>query len=427
MGNYHIPYGMSQIEFNIPDGVQTDWIAPPDPQPHAHPEDCVRSALEEPVGEFLWEDLRNIHSAVIAVNDKTRPVPHEYLLPPLLHKLEAIGLPPGAIHLLVASGTHVPMRSDEFSRILPQTIIERYPVTSHDCDSQADLVSLGTTAQGTPVWANRHLMEADLRIVVGDIEPHHFMGYSGGVKSAAIGLAGRQTININHAMLTDPHAFTAHYTDNPMRMDVEEIGRMMGIHLAVNAILTHAKEIVQVVAGSPLEVMQVGIPLVKKWCQVAVAEKYPLVIASAGGHPKDINFYQSQKALTHAALLTQPGGTILLIAACPEGLGSQAYAEWIEGMRSHSQVIERFSNEGFRIGPHKAFQVARIAQNAAILIFSQMPEATVRQILLQPVADLQTEIDRLLANQTGPARVAVLPFAVGTVPDFSSNLTSPNP
>jgi lactate racemase len=419
MSTYQIPYGTDQISFNLPDEAQTDWIVPPEPQPHLQPEDCIRTALEKPVGEFNWEALRGIRSAAIAVNDKTRPVPHELLLPPLLEKLERLGITPGGIRLLVATGTHLPMRKEEFSRILPQAIIERYPVISHDCDNPADLVHLGSTARGTPVWANRWLMDADVRIVVGDIEPHHFMGYSGGVKSAAIGLAGRETININHAMLTDPHAFTTHYADNPMRMDVEEIGRMMGIHLAVNAVLTHQKEIVQVIAGSPVDVMQAGIPLVQKFCQVSVTGKYPLVIASPGGHPKDINFYQSQKALTHAAMLAEPGGTVLLIAACPEGLGSQAYAEWIAGMHSHAEVIERFTREGFRVGPHKAFQVARIAKDAAILLHSQMPEATVRSILLQPAGDVQAAINQVLSSMETPMRTAIMPFAVGTVPDFS--------
>jgi len=46
---------------------------------------------------------------------------------------------------------------------------------------------------------------------VGDIEPHHFQGFSGGVKSAAIGLAGRKTIDINHRLMMDIHSFIGEY------------------------------------------------------------------------------------------------------------------------------------------------------------------------------------------------------------------------
>ena len=80
------------------------------------------------------------------------------------------------------------------------------------------------------MWVNRTYHEADLRIVVGDIEPHQFPGFSGGVKSAAIGLAGKATMNTNHAMMSDPKAQIGRYDDNPCRQDIEEIGQMMGVH-----------------------------------------------------------------------------------------------------------------------------------------------------------------------------------------------------
>ena len=176
--------------------------------------------------------------------------------------------------------------------------------------------------RGTPVWVNRRFVEADLRIVVGNIEPHQFQGFSGGVKSAAIGLAGRETVNHNHAMMTDPLAQLGRYDDNPARQDVEEIGRLIGIHVVLNAILNEKKKIMHVVAGEPAAVMEIGIPLSRKVCQVAIAAPFNLVIASPGGHPKDINVYQTQKALAHANLITRDGGMVILAAACPEGSGS---------------------------------------------------------------------------------------------------------
>lgn len=416
MRNYQIPYGAGQVSFELPEDVQVDWIAPPEPEPEPDPRETVRKALDQPVGDFRWEEFSRIQSVAIAVNDKTRPVPHEVLLPPLLRRLETIGLPQSAVHFFVASGTHVPMPASELHSILPQEILGSYPVTSHDCDDAGNLVSLGQTSRGTPVTANKAFLSADLRIVVGNIEPHHFMGYSGGVKSAAVGLVGRETINRNHSMLTDPHAFTGHYDDNPMRMDVEEIGHMMGIQLAVTALLTRKKEIVAVTAGSPVAVMRVGIPLVKKYSQVPARRLYDLVIASPGGAPKDINFYQSEKALTHAAMFTRAGGRVILVADCPEGIGSLGYEQWISGMSNHQQVIERFSHEGFRIGPHKAFQVARIASRIKVSLYSSMTPAKVREILLEPSIDLQMAIDNNIPVEKSGFSVAVLPYAVSTIP-----------
>ena len=228
--------------------------------------------------------------------------------------------------------------------------------------------------------------EADLRIVVGDIEPHQFMGFSGGVKSAAIGLAGKATINANHAMMSDPKAQIGRYDDNPCRQDVEEIGRMMGVHYALNAVLNEDRQIVRALAGDPVAVMQAGIPLVREVFQVAVAEPFDLMIVSPGGHPKDINLYQAQKALGHAALVTRPGGTVILAAACPEGTGSRSYETWMAdpGMTSHEAVLARYHREGYHIGPHKAFQISRDASRVRLLFVSDMAPDFARHLLLNP-------------------------------------------
>ena len=261
-------------------------------------------------------------------------------------------------------------------------------------------------------------MQASLRIVVGDIEPHHFMGFSGGVKTAAIGLAGRETIRRNHAFITHPNARTACYDDNPMRQDVEEIGDRIGVHLAINAILNEHKGIVRVLTGNPRSVIQAGIPLVRKLSLVPASQLYDLVIASAGGHPKDINFYQAQKGLTHAAMFCRPGGTVILVAACPEGAGNRRYEEWMQGKLSHEQVLSEFASTPFEIGMHKAYLVSRIAADKRVILYSSLPENTSQRLLLETAPDLQKCVNAALSELKPGMRIAVMPQAVITIPDI---------
>ena len=415
MATYQVPYGNATLSFHLADNLSVDEIIAKDTPASPDAVSAVRNALQNSTGARL-EDFSRCKSAAIAVNDKTRPVPHEQLLPPLLEHLEGLGISPKSIHLIIATGTHVPTPREEFSRTLPPWMIERYEVSSHNCDDRANLVSLGVTSRRTPVSINHRFMEADLKIVVGNIEPHHFMGFSGGAKTAAIGLAGRETITRNHAMLPHPKAITGHYEDNPMRMDVEEIGKIVGVNYALNAILNLEKEIVTVVAGSPEAVMRVGIPVARDICQVRSAANYDLVIASAGGYPKDINFYQAQKALTHAALVVKPGGVILLVAECSEGSGSQAYEDWMIDVSTQAEVFQKFERTGFQIGPHKAFQVARIAGRAKLYMVSGLPEALVKKFLLTPAASIEGAIQAMQSQIPANPRIALMPFAVNTVP-----------
>ena len=418
---YALPYGHATAHLHLPETVHADWIEPVFVPAAPDPLGVVRAALEQPVDGLLLDRFQGVRSVVIAINDKTRPVPHEHLLPPLLDKLHSLGIPAVAIAFLIATGTHLPMPAEEFPRILPPEIYQRYAVYSHDCDDARNLVDTGITARGTRVLGNRRLVEADLRIVVGNIEPHHFAGFSGGYKTAAIGLVARSTITHNHAMLADPGAEIAVFESNPLRQDIEEIGGLLNVQFALNAVLNSEKAIVRAVSGSPHTVMQAGIPISREICQVPVrGGRYDVVIASAGGAPKDINFYQAQKALTHAAQLVRDGGVIVLAAECPEASGSQSYEAFMQGIQSPQEVFDRFREQGFRVGPHKAFQVARLASRAGIILVSGgiSPDLT-RRLLMTPASTLDEAFalacSVLPPTPDGP-RVAILPHATNTVP-----------
>ena len=235
-----------------------------------------------------------------------------------------------------------------------------------------------------------------------------------------MGLAGLETINRNHALMIDPLSQLGSYETNPARQDVEEIGEKIGVHFALNAILNQDKQIVQALAGAPRAVMQAGIPLARQVCQVRVTEHYRLVISSPGGHPKDINVYQAQKGLAHAALVTRPGGTVILAAACPQGSGSPHYEAWMRALpvsqRSYQGVIETFQQEGFRIGPHKAYQIARDALNRRLLFCSEMDAGLAGELLLNPVADLQSALDLALLDLPPGEHIGVMPHAASTIP-----------
>ncbi len=416
---YTLPYGKTEIEFHLPGGRPVDIIAAPEAAPAADPLGEVCRALDNPLGGTRLEDFRGVRHAAIAVNDKTRPVPHHLLLPPLLERLAALGLPPQAITLIIATGTHVPMPPQDFGLTLPQEIIARYPVLCHDARDASQLAARGQTRRGVPVQVNRTYAEADLRIVVGNIEPHQFEGFSGGYKSAAIGLGGVEMINANHALMMNPASRLGEYETNPARQEVEEIGDCIGVHFALNTVLNHQKQIVHALAGAPRAVMQAGIPLCRQVCQVSAARRYGLVIASPGGHPKDINVYQAQKGLYHASLVARPGARLLLAAACPEGTGSRAYETWMQGKTSYAQIFEAFAREGFQIGRHKAYQLARDGSQVRLRLLSEMPPDFARFLLFDPIDNWQAAVDAAAAELPPGEPVAILPRASATIPDVT--------
>jgi nickel-dependent lactate racemase len=412
---YIIPYGKTIIEFNLPNDQNADLIFPNKISPQVNIESNIQNALLHPVDEINGCCFQNGKKVGIAINDPTRPVPHSILIPPLLDFLKKNGVGEEDIYFFIANGTHKPINKDEYGLLLSQSIIDRYKIYSHDCDDSDNLCYLGKTDRNTPVYVNKKYFELDTKIVVGNIEPHHFAGFSGGSKSASIGLASRDTINKNHAFLLDPLSFIGNYATNPLRQDIEEIGDMIGITAALNVIMNSDKEIINVLWGTPRGVLSAGIPFSRQVCQKKIDKKYDVVIASPGGYPKDINFYQAQKAITHVNLIAKEKGTIILVAECREGLGSKLFEEYIGNYSSFHEVIDQFSKTEFKVGPHKAYQLALQGIRNQIILVSGMDDHAVDLTLLKSARSVSEAIDLAGINTKQNLSIAIVPYATSTV------------
>ncbi|MGE5619309.1 MAG: nickel-dependent lactate racemase [Sphingomonadaceae bacterium] len=409
-----VPYGKTQLRFHLPDTSQLTFVEPVSAPPAPDQSAEVARALDEALARH---PLPAGKSTVVVVSDGTRPVPNTTILPVLLERLEAAGIPREGITLLVATGLHRPTRESELPALLGEETCRRYRVAVHDARDRDRLARVGTTSRGTPVWVNRLYLESDVRVLTGMIEPHQFVGFTGGAKSVAIGLAGEETIEGNHALLQDPRSQIGVYEGNPAREEMEEILDLVGADLALNVILNNQKQIVAALAGHPRDVERAGVRLSARICQVAVPHPFDIVIASPGGFPKDLEVYQAQKAVAHAAIAVREGGTIILVAECPEGAGDTRFEEYMAQATSPRDVIERFRRERFRMGVHKAFLLARSMVKARVLLVSdRLPEELGRKLLFEQHATVGSALRSALARHGQSATIAVMPKASSTIP-----------
>ena len=413
-----LPYGSKSIQMDL-HGENYTIIRPEIIKPAIDQIQIVENALKSGFGRFLMSGSGKDKRVAIGINDQSRPIPNHILLPRLLDYLEKIGFEPERITFFIATGTHAPLKHKDFPLILKSEILSKYQVVSHDCDEEQNLAYLGTTSVGTPVYVNRQFMDSCIKILVGNIESHHFMGFSGGVKTAAIGLTGRKTITANHSLLSLPNTVMGLYSSNPMRQDVEEIGKMIGIDYALNVVINDDKEIIAAYWGDPVEVMTKGIEYIRNNIQLDLdisTGNFDLVIASPGGYPKDINFYQAQKAITHACLFLKLGGVIILAAECRDGMGSKKFEQFLGSKASFSEVIKYFEAMQFEIGPHKAYQLAKQAIKHKIILVSEIEEELVRKMHLMPAKTLRQAYDLSMDVLPENSSIAVLPYATHTMP-----------
>jgi nickel-dependent lactate racemase len=337
------------------------------------------------------------------------------LLPAILDELETAGVRDEDITIVMALGLHRPMSHPEMESAVGHDVYRRVRVINHDA---SDVVRLGITSAGTPIEIFRPVVEADLRICLGNLELHYFAGYSGGAKAIMPGCASRASVQANHAMMVRPEAAAGRLDGNPVRADLDEGAAMVSIDFVLNVLTDGQHRILGAVAGDVTAAHRQGCEMVARQGMVLVPELADVVLTSAGGYPKDIDLYQAQKALDNAAHAVREGGVIVLLAECPEGFGNQTFETWLRDARSPDEVLERI-RQGFVLGGHKAAAVARVLRRAHVYLVSSMPELAVRSGGMVPFSDAGSAVEAALNHAGTSARVLVMPEGGSVLPVLS--------
>lgn len=410
------------LEFGYGAGVQTaqlpekNLLAQLSANTMEHPRcgvDAVVYALKNPIGTPKLSALAQPGRKVaIVTSDISRPFPAWQVLPSVLDELTAAGIPDRDITVVFALGSHRKHTPQEMEKLVGREVLNR--VRCVDSDPE-DCIHMGQTRRGTPVDITRMVAEADFRICLGNIEFHYFAGYSGGAKAIMPGVSTPEAIQRNHRMMVSQDACAGKLAGNPIREDIEEAGNICGIDFIVNAVLDEHKQIVFAVAGDVTQAHREGCRYLDRMYRVQIPGQADIVIVSQGGAPKDANLYQTQKALDNAKHAVRKGGTVIVVGACPEGLGSAKFENWLTQAPTAHSMVERIGRE-FELGGHKAAAIALVLENAAIDLVSEMDPDFVRSIFMTPRKSVQEALDAAFEKYGPDASVIAMPYGGSTLP-----------
>ena len=379
----------------------------------ASEEEEVLRALREPIGSVpLKARVKAGQKVAIVTSDITRPMPTYKVLPAVLDELYAGGVRKEDITLVFALGSHRKHTEEEQKKLAGERAWNEIRCVDSD---PTDCVHMGVTKAGTPVDITRAVAEADFRICLGNIEYHYFAGYSGGAKAIMPGVSTRDAIQSNHSMMVRPEACAGALETNPLRMDIEEAGSVCGIDFIVNVVLGEHKEILKAVAGDVTAAHRAGCAFLDTLYLKELPQAADIVLVSQGGAPKDLNLYQTQKALDNARHAVKQGGVIILIGSCKEGLGEKVFEEWMTKSPSPEYMIERIGRD-FQLGGHKAAAIAMTLQKAEVDLVSDLEPEFVRSMFLTPMPDAQTALNKALEKLGPKATVLAMPFGGSTLP-----------
>lgn len=413
----NLAYGSGHLPIEVPDD-RTTVIEPAHIDGLADEKAALLDALQNPIGsQALLERISADTKICIAFTDITRATPNDRIIPWLLEHLGGRG---DNITLLNQLGTHRPNTREELETLLTPEVVANYRVLNHEPENPDALVQVGTTADGTPALLNRHIVEADLRIVTGFIEPHFFAGFSGGVKGIMPGCAGLETVMSNHGAknIGDPRATFGITDGNPLWEELRDIALKTGPSFVLNVTLNEQRDITNVFAGDILEAHRAGCTFVKRSAMQPVEQPFDIVVTTNSGYPLDLNLYQGVKGMSAGARVLKEGGTLILAAECREGVpGGSPLDELLRSAGSTEEILAKLSTPGFvRPEQWQAQIQALVQRKAEVLVHSLLDEKTVAACHLKSCPDISAEVARRL-NAEGPdTRLAVLPQGPLTIP-----------
>ncbi len=414
-----LAYGKTGLKVNLPKNIHTEVVEPRFVEGLADQDQAVRDALSFPIEHPpLKESVKKGQRVAIIFSDITRATPYDILVPALLEALDHI--PEKDIVFFCATGTHRPATAEELVTILGQEIVERFRIVQNDAGVEAKYSHVGTTASGNQIHLNKEILEYDLRILTGFIEPHFFAGFSGGGKALMPGMAHLETIRYNHSIqnLENRMARWGFTYGNPLWEDVMEAAEFAAPLFLLNIALNNEKKITGVFAGDLREAHKKGCAFVKDTAMAGLDQAFDVVITSNSGYPLDLNVYQSVKGMSAAEQVVKEGGTIVIAAECWDGIPSGSDYETILKTVDDVPALMEFikAHESELQDTWQVYFQAMIQMKADVWLYSELDPEEVKGIHLNPVSDMDMLVKDLVKRYGPSCRICILPEGPQTIP-----------
>jgi nickel-dependent lactate racemase len=400
-----IPFGEKNIVLNVPDKNILDIISGESTNLVLDEDRIIAEALKNPINSRkLREIASGKKSACIIASDITRPCPSYKFLPLLVDELREGGIEDKDMLVVLGLGIHRGHSDDEKRRLVGDYIYDNIETIDSDT-SKSKLI--GHTSKGTPVEIFERVLEYGLLIVTGNIEYHYFAGFSGGAKAVMPGICTRNSIRSNHSMMLDERSTAGRFLNNPVREDIEEAGKLVDIDFIFNVILNDEKKIIAAVAGKNNDAYLEGIKKYESIYASEVESAADIVITSQGGYPKDMNLYQSHKALENVKEITADKGTIILAASCCEGFGDDTFEKWMTGRNDYNYLSRKIAKE-FVLGGHKAAAISKILTKKEVLLYSDFSRQETEKMGFKKIEDIQKYLDKRI-SQNREIKITIIP------------------
>ncbi|MCX7796784.1 MAG: nickel-dependent lactate racemase [bacterium] len=411
-----LPYGQGFIEFGLPKDKVQAVLSPKLSRNRSPERNIIMDALKNPVNSPpLRELVKGKKHILIITNDNTRPNTSRLTFPLLLEEIK-LGNPITKITTLIATGLHSKLTEEEMEEKFSSNIRNNIDIITHDAYNE--VVYLSKLSTGTEFWINKAVLESDLIIAEGNIEPHFFAGFTGGSKSILPGISGYKTVFSNHSaqMIDHPRSRNGILEGNPIYTEMCEAASKSGLSFILNVVLGKDGKIVKAFSGDPTEAHKMGAEFIKDYTLLPPSPA-EIVITSNSGYPLDRNVYQLVRGISVAAETAKPGGVIIIVAECRDGIGHSVFYKLLSDSSSPSEILERIRSKEIYCADQWQVQIlAKILENHKVIVVSdRLDKDTVEAMQMLYASSIEEALDIAFRLKGKESKITIVPEGPKTI------------
>jgi nickel-dependent lactate racemase len=418
-------YGSGEVNIQIDENNFFGYVQSQDMMEEKSEASIVLEALDNPIGsQRLRKLVRPGETVCIIISDITRAwqKPHLYL-PYIIKELNESGTKDEDITFICATGSHRGQSEEEHKILLGEKLAKRFLIVDHDCRDNESLMNIGTTSFGTPVTINKIALKCDHIVLTGAIVFHDLVGWGGGKKSILPGISAYESIMANHKLSLNPNlgegtnylVRCGNVVNNPVHLDMLEAAAFVKPTFLLNVIIDEAGNIVKAVAGDYVKAHEAGQKMVDEADSFYIKEQADIVLVSAGGYPKDIDFYQASKALINAKEAVKKDGVIILLAKCSEGFGGKEVQQMLEEF-SDNYSREKSLRENFSIAKYTGYLIAEIAETYNVVLVSSLNSKLLGNANIKAAVDVNEALNLAIQQKGIDAKIYIMPNGANILP-----------
>jgi len=400
-----LPYGKTEVHVSVP-LKSLMGIAEIKAETAPEPEKEVTTSIQNPIDSKRLVELAAKGKRVALALEGDLPSPYiSFAAEQVIAELLATGITGQDISVIVSPSTTGSIGTDLREQV---KTLERFGVkiTEHSWRQ-------GNVKQVMDWLVNKDFLEADLRVIVGEVKPDSVAGYSGGSSVLFPGLADIRIIESRLRQAFSTEGRFAVLEGNPVQVASREILKVVDVDFAVNIVSDPKGVPIRVFAGAVEKSWRSAVELAEKTYSTKI-ERGEVVVVSAGGYPYDRTLYRASLAAENALRLRRRDGTVILLAEASEGYGEPSFYKYMTEYKD-IRNLERSLRMKWTMGGEAAYRLRKVMEGGQLLLVSMIPDNIARALDIKVSRTASDALNYVNRRAGKELKVAIAPFGSVTI------------